>query len=126
MSNSQASKRSDDRAGEDERPSPYPTYRTGPVPPHLATTTKPTDVGLRRDKRTYSWPALVAVGLAAIVGVALIAWGLGVVMTQDAPPLTPELSDTEGIASPEAEGEGVTPAPEIGPEPAPIDLPGGN
>ena len=33
----------------------YPTYRDGPVRPHRATATKPTDVALPRSRRTYAF-----------------------------------------------------------------------
>jgi len=61
--------------GEDERPSAYPTYRDGPVPPHEATATKPTDVGLPQSRRTYPWPAILAVAVAAVAGMAPGALG---------------------------------------------------
>lgn len=111
--------------GEDENPSPYPTYRDGPVPPHEATTTKPTDVGLPLRKRTYAWPALAAIVVVSAIGIALVAWGAVIVVTKDEPqlaPFEPSVSgdDTSPVETvqPRAEGD------EIGPEPSAIDVPG--
>ena len=110
--------------GEDERPSPYPTYRSGPVPPHDATTSKPTDVDLPRRERTYAWPAIIAIVLAAMVGIALVVWGSGEVARQDAPPLAPTGPSESDGAAPLPESGGEETIPEVAPEPGPIDVPG--
>ena len=63
---------------------PYPTYRDGPVPPHVASGTKPTDSNLPMRRRTTPWPMLIALALAAIVVIAyLILGGINTVSTTD-------------------------------------------
>ena len=54
---------------------PYPTYRDGPVTPHRATATKPTDVALPRSRRTYAFPILIGLAVFALIIVIRIVWG---------------------------------------------------
>ena len=123
---SQPENRTRDHAqGEDQNPSSYPTYRDGPVPPHMPTTTKPTDVGLPRERRTFGWPMLSAVTLALIVGVLLLIWGGAQLGTSEAPPLDPARSGSVEDVTPTESDEMDTPSgPEVSPEPGAIDVPG--
>jgi hypothetical protein len=114
--------------GEDENPSPYPTYRDGPVPPHMATATKPTDVKLPQSRRTYSWSALAAVGIALIIGIGLVIWGSAQLGSGNAPPLGAEGPSERVGAGPTIDESGTAPqAPaEATPEPGAVDVPGAN
>lgn len=62
----------------------YPTYRDGPVPPHVATVTKPTDTNLPLRRRTSAWPMLLALALiaAAVLGYLLLG-GINALRTTD-------------------------------------------
>ncbi len=112
--------------GEDQHPSAYPTYRDGPVPPHEATTTKPTDVDLPVERRTYPWSAIVVVAIAAIIGIGLIVYGTSEVAQEEAPPLATEgPSETDsGAAVPEADSGGDAAAPQSEEEATDLLVPG--
>jgi hypothetical protein len=113
--------------GEEANPSPYPTYRDGPVPPHRATATKPTDVELPIGRRTYSWPALIAVAIALIIGIGLVVWGIERVGSGNAPPLGAEgPSESAGTGQAVEELGAPEASPAATPEPGAVDVPGGN
>ena len=62
----------------------YPTYRDGPVPPHVATVTKPTDTNLPLRRRTSAWPMLLALALIAAAVIAyLLLGGINALRTTD-------------------------------------------
>ena len=63
---------------------PYPTYRDGAVPPHVASGTKPTDSNLPLRRRTHAWPMLIGLALIAVVIIAyLLMGGINTVRTTD-------------------------------------------
>jgi hypothetical protein len=63
---------------------PYPTYRDGPVPPQVASGTKPTDSNLPMRRRTTPWPMLIGLALIAIVVIAyLLLGGINTLRTTD-------------------------------------------
>lgn len=63
---------------------PYPTYRDGAVPPHVASGTKPTDSNLPLRRRTHAWPMLVGLALIAAVVIGyLVMGGVNTVGTTD-------------------------------------------
>jgi hypothetical protein len=124
---------------------PYPTYRDGPVPPHVATASKPTDVRLPRSRRTYALPILIGLIVFGLVILIRLVWG-GVqliessdeAMTGDAStPAATAPADAATAATggaPEAEGTldrdvqpnaGSAGPAEVGAEPGPVDVPGG-
>jgi len=53
----------------------YPTYHDARTPPHRATTTKPTDVGLPRSRRSYSLPIFIALVVFGLVILVRVVWG---------------------------------------------------
>jgi hypothetical protein len=63
---------------------PYPTYRDGAVPPHVASGTKPTDTNLPLRRRTSAWPMLIGLALIAAAVIAyLLLGGINTVRTTD-------------------------------------------
>jgi hypothetical protein len=54
---------------------PYPTYRDGPTTPHVATATKPTDVGLPPARRTHASAYLIGLIVFAVVVLGFVLWG---------------------------------------------------
>jgi hypothetical protein len=126
---------------------PYPTYRDGPVPPHVATASKPTDVRLPRSRRTYALPILIGLIVFGLVILIRLLWG-GVQLVEStdeamspgdasAPAATApaEAGSTSATGdAPESEGTldrnvqpdtgGAGPG-EVGAEPGPVDVPGG-
>jgi hypothetical protein len=108
---------------------PYPTYRDGPVTPHRATVTKPTDVGLPRSRRTYALPILIGLIAFALVILVRLVWG-----TFNAAEVTDEAFTPGDPAAPAASapaedtGRGqAAPAEtdQVEETPGPIDVPGG-
>lgn len=114
---------------------PYPTYRDGPVPPHHATATKPTDTSLPRSRRTYALPILLALIVFALVIVGRLLWQGVETVDADAPlavenPATPATQETavpeaQGNLDQDVEAETETGPGEVTPEPGPVDVPGG-
>lgn len=112
---------------------PYPTYRDGPVSPHAATTTKPTDVGLPQSERTNQTPVLIGMIVFVLAVLGLIAWAtLRTASTPEGltPPETP--SAAESAATPDSGVRDLAPQPDaqtgpgsIGAQPGPADVPGG-
>jgi hypothetical protein len=99
--------------GGSEEEDAYPTFRDGPVPPHRATGSKPTDVALPLARRTYAWPAAIVVGLALLVALGFIVLVGGEAVTEDPVPQEPPAPTAPGPLSPNVE-----------PTPGPIDVPG--
>jgi hypothetical protein len=60
---------------EDDGMDAYPTYRDGPTTPHVATDTKPTDVGLPPARRTHASPFLIGLIVFAVVVLGYVLWG---------------------------------------------------
>jgi hypothetical protein len=129
----------------------YPTYRDGPVPPHVTTGTKPTDTNLPMRKRTTPWPILIGLILFALVIIIRIGWGaFNTARTTDdamtpgdpaTPTATAPASQTNAVGTantpvpgPETPGSldrNVQPQTGTGPgaveaTPGAIDVPGGN
>ena len=129
----------------------YPTYRDGPASPHTTTSTKPTDVGLPRSKRTFATPILIALAVFALVIIIRIVWGsMNVATTADealspGAPASPAIegapaaagaapgTDAPAAASPEGPGplnpdvdsQATTGPGEVEATPGGIDVPGG-
>lgn len=115
----------------------YPTYRDGPVSPHVTTTTKPTDVGLSNSKKTNSLPMLIGLlAFAAVILVAVIGALSNVAET------TPEAMTSGDAAAPtpgaasidsaqpatldnDREMGAATGPGEVEAAPGPVDVPGG-
>jgi hypothetical protein len=112
----------------------YPTYRDGPVSPHVATTTKPTDVGLPRSERTNQTPILIGLVAFVLVVVGLIAWAtLRTASTPEGltPPETPSTLDSATSPDSGSVRDATEPAAEAGPGdveavPGSVDVPGGD
>ena len=128
---------------------PYPTYRDGPVPPHVASGAKPTDTNLPLRRRTTPWPMLIGVALiAAAVMAYLLLGGINTIRSTDdamtpGDPAAPvagapatEAPDGEGVTAPtDASNAGVlerneevqtqTGPGEVEATPGAIDVPGG-
>jgi hypothetical protein len=108
---------------------PYPTYRDGPTTQHRVTVTKPTDVGLPRSRRTYALPILIGLIAFALVIIVRIIWGSfnAVEATDEAmtpgdaavPAASEPAADSAAEQSPPAETD------QVGDEPGPVDVPGG-
>ena len=127
---------------------PYPTYRDGPVPPHHATATKATDVGLPRSRRTYALPILLALAVFALVIVGRLLWQATETVDAGAPlavenPATPattsepsetdknaeaatDAAEPQGSLDQDVEAATDTGPGEVTPEPGAIDVPGGD
>jgi hypothetical protein len=125
----------------------YPTYRDAGTTPHQATTTKPTDVGLPRSRRTYALPIFIGLVVFALIIVIRIVWGSINMVATTEEAMTPGDAATPPAAmapatagppeaateTPEAEGtldRDVEPQPAAGPgevqsDPGAIDVPGG-
>jgi hypothetical protein len=126
---------------------PYPTYRDGAVPPHHATGTKPTDVGLPRSRRTYAMPILIGLIVFALIIALRVIWGsinvarttdeamtpgdAGAPPTAEAPAAAPPAPSA--TATPDAPGsldsdippQSTTGPAEAAPTPGAADVPGG-
>jgi hypothetical protein len=126
---------------------PYPTYRDAGTSPHTATTTKPTDVGLPRSRRTYALPILIGLAVFALVIIIRLVWGsinmaqsTDEAMSPGDPASTPAATAPatgalpDAASAPEAEGtldRDVEPQSTAGPgeveaDPGAVDVPGGN
>ena len=127
---------------------PYPTYRDGPVPPHVATASRPTDVRLPRSRRTYALPILIGLVVFGLVILIRLLWG-GVQLVESTDEAltsgdatTPAASAPAEAGSATATGDapetdetldrdvrpdtgGAADPGEVGAEPGPIDVPGG-
>lgn len=125
---------------------PYPTYRDGPVPPHVATASRPTDVRLPRSRRTYALPILIGLIVFGLVILIRLLWGGVQLVESSDEATTPADASTPAATAPaegstaatggapEAEGTldrdvqpdagGAGPG-EVGAEPGPVDVPGG-
>lgn len=122
---------------------PYPTYRDGPISPHHATASKPTDVGLPQSSRTYAMPMIIGLAVFALVIVIYLVWGsMQVSRTADdamtpgdaatpaatapAPAEAPEAStDAAGTLDEDVRVETGAGPGEVEAEPGPVDVPGG-
>jgi hypothetical protein len=113
---------------------PYPTYRDGPVSPHHATGTKPTDVGLPPGRRSYWMPFFIALVVFGLIILARILWSGAELATSSDEALTPEPAASETTAtSPDAappvsqdEQSATEGAPgAVNETPGAIDVPGG-
>ena len=112
----------------------YPTYRDGPVPPHVATVSKPTDTNLPLRRRTFAWPMLLALALIAAAIIAyLLLGGINAVRTTD-DAMSPGGPATEVAPAPAgaaADGASVPAASsgtgpgEVEATPGAVDVPGG-
>jgi hypothetical protein len=143
------------RAGDDEGVppaaaegmDPYPTYRDGPVPPHVATASKPTDVRLPRSRRTYAMPILIGLIVFGLVILIRLLWGGVQLVESTDEAMTPGDASTPAASAPAEAGStaatgdapeaggtldrdvepdtGGTGPGEVGAEPGPVDVPGG-
>jgi hypothetical protein len=126
---------------------PYPTYRDGPVPPHVATASKPTDVRLPPSRRTYALPILIGLIIFGLVILIRLVWGGVQLIESSDEAMTPGDASTPAVTAPvdagssaatgdapEAEGTldrdvqadtGGAGPQEVGAEPGAVDVPGG-
>lgn len=127
----------------------YPTYRTGDVPPHLETTSRPTDTNLPFTRRTSGKPLFIGVIAFALVVLVYFLWGgFNMVRTTDdamtpgdpaSAPVAGEVSDSAaspaidpgatddvpaGVAGSGAADATTSPGA-VTAEPGAIDVPGG-
>ena len=123
----------------------YPTYHDAATPPHEATTSKPTDTGLPRSRRTYALPIFIGLVVFGLVILIRIIWGsMNMAETADdamtpgdaaSPPAAtaPATAEPPATDTPEAAGtldrdvepETTTGTGEVQPTPGGIDVPGG-
>jgi hypothetical protein len=75
----------------------YPTYRDGPTTPHVATATKPTDIGLPPARRTHASAYLIGLIVFAVVVLGFVLWGAFRLADRSEDVLAPE-----GAAAPAA------------------------
>ncbi|HWT30043.1 MAG TPA: hypothetical protein VN240_03345 [Propylenella sp.] len=114
---------------------PYPTYRDGLVPPHVASGTKPTDSNLPLRRRTHAWPMLIGLALIAAVVIGyLLMGGINTVRTTDdamspgGPAATAPAADASGaggVLERNEEAQTQTGPGEVEVTPSATDVPGG-
>ncbi len=126
---------------------PYPTYRDGPVSPHDATASKPTDVGLPRSRRTSASPMLIGLIAFALIVLAYLLWAAmqmtgstdeamtpGEAATPaatapaeaEAPAAAGDAPEAQGRLDRDVEADAAAGPGEVGPEPGAADVPGGD
>ena len=100
----------------------YPTYRDGPVPPHVATGAKPTDTALPRSRRTYGTPMLIGLVAFALLILVVVFGGFFQTAEEADEAFTPgDPASAPASTEPAATDPAATEPPEASADPAAED-----